>query len=117
MVTVNERESLAGCRGTVAPEGEIDLSNATLVARDIDAELRDGVKRVIVDLDRVTFMNSSLLGVLVASRQRCQAAGADLVVTTSHKNHHRLLALTELDRLTSCDATARPQAAGLRHDR
>jgi anti-sigma B factor antagonist len=100
MVVTVERSDDAPVRAsTIVLEGDIDLTNIASVAATIDAELHAGVERITVDLDRVTFMNSSLLNVLVAARQRCAAAGGELGVTSSVASHRRLFTITNLDRL------------------
>ena len=59
-----------GTRATVAASGEIDLASSPELRRELQALLDDGVRRMVVDLGAVTFIDSSGLGVLVGALKR-----------------------------------------------
>jgi anti-sigma B factor antagonist len=63
--------------------GEIDISTAPVLREHLDAVTSE-TPRVIVDLGGVTFLDSTGLGVLIATRKRREAelgdGGVDLVV-------------------------------------
>jgi anti-sigma B factor antagonist len=94
-VTSN-RGSFAGVRtGEIALErtdaglavvtisGEHDLSTAPNLRRRLDALLEDGTATV-VDLSAATFIDSSILGVILDGRRR--AAAADIGFAVVHSN-------------------------------
>jgi anti-sigma B factor antagonist len=65
----------------VALYGEIDYTNATPVNELIRSAVGKDVPRVIrVDLSRVTFLDSSGIGVIVNALKTAQEAGARFVV-------------------------------------
>ena len=80
----------------VSAEGEVDVSTAPRLREQL-AALPIDAGRVVVDLAEVSFLDSTGLGVLVASWKKCQEAGArlDLVVTTPQVS--KVLEITRLD--------------------
>jgi anti-sigma B factor antagonist len=65
--------------GLIEVEGELDLSTAPRLKWMLLDALQVGHSRVIVDLSRTTFMDSTALGVLVAVKRRL-GSGERLVV-------------------------------------
>lgn len=59
-----------GVRATLRVCGEIDLASSPQLRRELNSLLDDGVKRIALDLDEVTFIDSSGLGVLVGVLKR-----------------------------------------------
>lgn len=59
-----------GSEATVTASGEIDLASSPDLRRELQALLDDGVRRIVVDLGDVTFIDSSGLGVLVGVLKR-----------------------------------------------
>lgn len=50
----------------LTPEGDIDIASAPSLRRRIDACCRDGVRRIIVNCQRVTFIDSTGLSLLLS---------------------------------------------------
>ena len=93
-------------RGVVIAEvtGEIDMSTA--------ARLREGLTRLagsgqplIVDLNRITFIDSAGLGVLVAAARQAGAHGGSLHAVCSQPQVRKLLWMTGVDRRIPLSAT------------
>jgi anti-sigma B factor antagonist len=84
VLTVTSRVVPAGGRSAVVLEfdGEIDLHTGP-VAREAlrDVPLRDG-DLLVLDLGGVTVCDSTGISILVAARNRAEAAGAGIVLTT-----------------------------------
>jgi anti-sigma B factor antagonist len=59
------RNELDGEASIVAVEGELDLSTAPRLKWMLVDSLEAGARQLVVDLSRVTFMDSTALGVLV----------------------------------------------------
>jgi anti-sigma B factor antagonist len=89
--------ALDGRTQIIEVEGQVDLYSAPefkeRTARVIDA----GTKCVLIDLTRVSFMDSTGLGVLVGALKRLRAARAELLLIVSDYDIERLFELTGLD--------------------
>jgi anti-sigma B factor antagonist len=100
----------------VAAAGELDAYTAPDVRARV-AELIDGGARAVVcDLSRVTFLDSSGLGVLVGALKRLRERDGRLVVVRPAPPASRIFELTSLDRVldlceTREDAVALATAA------
>src|SRR5689334_24947362 len=93
-------------RGVViaAITGEIDIS-AVAQLRERLFELADNGGTLIVDLNRVTFIDSAGLGALVGTARRAAAHGGSLHAACSQPQTPKLLWLTAVDRPTPPAAT------------
>lgn len=81
----------------LAVDGEIDMASAgglETALRAVIREARTAGLAVVVDLDRVTFLDSTGLRVLVVSSQLARAAGIALRVVNPRGNVRRVLQLT-----------------------
>jgi anti-anti-sigma factor len=100
-----------GCRLT----GEIDFTSAGPVQATLSAMVLPGGGTVVVDLSRVTFIDSSGLGVLVQAHRGAQERDTRLLVVASPPVR-KLLSLTALDTvletyddLAAAEATVAPR--------
>lgn len=66
-----------GAEATVVASGEIDLASSPDLRRELRALLDDGVRRIVLDLGAVTFVDSSGLGVLVGVLKRINEGDGD----------------------------------------
>jgi anti-anti-sigma factor len=87
-------------RGVViaAVTGDVDFSTVAQL-RECLFELADGGGTLIVDLNRVTFIDSSGLGALVGAARRAVAHGGSLHAVCARPPTRRVLWLTGVDRL------------------
>lgn len=86
--------------------GELDLHTSTEL-RDQLTELIDaGDTRLAVDLADVSFMDSSSLGVMVASLKRAREKGGDIAITGAGGSPLKVLSLTGMDAVFTMAATA-----------
>jgi anti-sigma B factor antagonist len=67
----------------VAITGEHDLSTAPVLRQQLDGLIADG-SPIVVDLSSATFVDSSILGVILDARRRADAG--DLGFAVSHGN-------------------------------
>lgn len=81
----------------VTPTGEADICTVADLRRALSDAIGECRQHIIVDLDRLTFMDASTLGALVEARRHNSAAGATLRVRCRSPHGRRLLALTGLD--------------------
>jgi anti-sigma B factor antagonist len=93
-------------RGVViaAVTGEIDISTVPRL-RERLFELADNGGTLIVDLNRVTFIDSAGLGALVGAARRADAHGGSLHEVCARPQTRRLLWLTGVDRRIPLAAT------------
>lgn len=85
---------------TIAPTGRIDAFNAPDLRAEIHALLDDGVVRLIIDLQNVTFCDSAAMAVLVSALKRARQANGDVkLVWPIEKNARRIFTLTKFDRV------------------
>ena len=77
--------------------GEIDISTVGGL-RERLFELAEGREPLIVDLDRVTFIDSTGLGALVGTSRRAAEHGGSLRAVCAQPRTRRLLWLTGVDR-------------------
>jgi anti-sigma B factor antagonist len=84
--------------------GDLDMSTAARL-RERLFELADSGQPVIVDLNRITFIDSTGLGALVAVARRADAHGGSLHAVCSQPHTRKLLWLTGVDRRIPLTAT------------
>lgn len=66
-----------GTEATLLAQGEIDLASSPELRRELHSLLDDGVNRITLDLDAVSFIDSSGLGVLVGVLKRIEETPDD----------------------------------------
>ena len=81
----------------VTAAGELDVSNATTLTDAVRAAFSDGFEVVLVDLHRVTFLDSSGARALVTCERSARATGSRFAVVASHPQVTRSLSLLGLD--------------------
>jgi anti-sigma B factor antagonist len=93
-------------RGVViaAVTGDIDISTVAQL-RERLFELADNGGTLIVDLNRVTFIDSAGLGALVGTARRAAVHGGSLHAVCSRPQTRKLLWLTGVDRRIPLAAT------------
>ena len=84
--------------------GDMDISTAAGLRERLFG-LADGGQPVIVDLNRITFIDSAGLGVLIATARRASERGGSLHAVCSRPQTRKLLWLTGVDRRIPLTAT------------
>ena len=88
---------------TVVVVGELDLSTAPRlreVLRLIEEEMGDSGRPVAIDLSRVSFIDSTALGIIVAAHKRHEMlAGSGLHISASSAVVTRVIEISGLNRL------------------
>jgi anti-sigma B factor antagonist len=80
----------------VALEGELDLGRAPSLKWALVDAVDAGYKQLVVDLSRVTFMDSTVLGVLVGVNKSLDV-GARLAIVCVHANVLKIFELSGMD--------------------
>ena len=83
----------------IALEGEGDIYSAPQFKEALLAGIEDGATTIIVDLGRVTFIDSTALGVLVSGAKRVRPKNGRLDIVCTDENITRIFEITGLDRI------------------
>jgi anti-sigma B factor antagonist len=95
---------LRGDRAVVRMKGELDVASAPRLRECVlkliqPSPSSDKVGTVVLDLSNVTFVDSTGLGVIAASRQRVARVGGELILRGPRPNTIKVLEITGLDRV------------------
>jgi anti-sigma B factor antagonist len=90
--------ALDGRTHLIEVSGQVDINAAPALQERTTRVIDEGKTRVIVDLSRVGFMDSTGLGVLVGALKRLRAGQGVLALVVTDYDVERLLELTGLDR-------------------
>jgi len=86
-------------------EGEIDHHTASRVRERIDNKfLMEPVKNMILDLSRVTFMDSAGIGLILGRMNRVTSIGGKVTLRKPKPEIQRLLRMSKLEALVDHDA-------------
>jgi anti-sigma B factor antagonist len=81
----------------VRPSGEIDVANAADLKRCVTSIVEQGGTDIVIDLGRVTFVDSTGLSTLVSSLKLVQRTHGRLRLSHVTREVERVLALTGLN--------------------
>jgi anti-sigma B factor antagonist len=81
-------------RVVVKLEGELDMANAPLLQSAIESEQLTAAKIVVLDLQGLTFLDSTGLRVVLSAREQCWRRGQEFAVTPGSQQVQRLLSVT-----------------------
>ena len=80
-------------------EGEIDLHVSPEVAKELRAMVAKKPKVLVVDLEKVTYFDSSGLAVLIEAMQNVQQYGGRLAITNVHESVQHIFEIARLDQV------------------
>jgi anti-anti-sigma factor len=83
----------------IQPEGILDSVRANNLRRDIINLIEDGNKLILLDLHEISFMNSSGMGILVATLKAVKAKGGELVLCSLSEQVKIIFELSRMDRI------------------
>lgn len=83
----------------VSVEGEIDVYTAPRLKEVLVDVIEGGCPNVVVDLDRVSFIDSSGLGVLVGALRRAKEASGSLRLVCTRDGVLKIFRITGLDKV------------------
>ena len=85
---------------SAAIEGEIDHYSAVGIREKIDALIfRHRPDRLILDLQKVSFMDSSGLGLVLGRASLCQEIGAKVHLVNANERTRKILSLAGVSRI------------------
>jgi anti-sigma B factor antagonist len=80
----------------VTPVGEVDMLTEPVLAEHIDEALAGSVRRIVVDLTRLTFFGSAGAACLVKAAEQARKNGSELRVVSGESVAARVLELSGL---------------------
>lgn len=91
--------------------GEVDVFTAPQLREALAEAVNGNGRQVIVDLEDVTFLDSTGLGVLVFGLKRARERGGDLSLVCDHEQIIKVLTITGLSKILKIHATLEDAAA------
>lgn len=85
--------------------GEVDLHVAPELRDRLTNVIEEGAEYVVLDLSRVTFMDSMALGVLLGALKRLRPRGGELRLVVPSSDVRRIFEITLLDQVFTLNAT------------
>ena len=80
-------------------QGEVDIYSSPQFKEVLMRGIEDGPRRVVVDLAKVTFIDSTALGVVVSGVKGVRTHGGVLDIVCNDENIRRIFEITGLDRI------------------
>jgi anti-sigma B factor antagonist len=90
-------------RASIALRGELDIADAPQLLAVLEAHLEAGRRVLRLDTTEVTFLDSSVLGAIVAAHRRCVEMHGSLILTGVCGVVDRIVKLTGLDQVLLID--------------
>lgn len=85
--------------------GEVDVYTAPRLRERLIELIEGGARRVIVDLDRVDFLDSTGLGVLVGALKRLRSVGGTFALVCAREPLLKIFRITALDQVFPLHST------------
>jgi anti-sigma B factor antagonist len=83
----------------VAPTGRLDVAGAPALKDAISEALKNGQPRVVLDMEGVSFVDSTGLGSVIAALKQIRSSQGDLRLAAPNQQVRVVLELTTLDRV------------------
>ncbi len=81
-------------RVIVSLDGELDMANAPRLQGTVEGDELRGEGTVVFDLERLGFVDSTGLRIILLARERCRERGQEFAVTRGSQQVQRLLSVT-----------------------
>ena len=83
----------------VAPTGRLDVAGAPTLKEAISEALKTGEPRVVLDMEGISFVDSTGLGSVIAALKQIRSSKGDLRLAAPNQQVRVVLELTTLDRV------------------
>jgi anti-sigma B factor antagonist len=97
MTTFSIDERTRGDGAELALSGDLDMSATFVLEPVLDRVLADAPGELVLDLGEVPFLDSSGLGLLIATHERAERAGVDLAIASAGPEIQRVFQVAGLD--------------------
>jgi len=96
----------------VAPTGRLDLAGAPALKEAVAGVAKHGSPRVVIDMEGVSFVDSTGLGSVIAMFKQVRSKQGELRLAAPNQQVRIVLELTTLDRVFPYYATVEEALAG-----
>jgi anti-sigma B factor antagonist len=96
----------------VAPTGRLDVAGAPTLKEAISETVKNGHPKVVIDLEGVSFVDSTGLGSVIAALKQIRSSEGDLRLAAPNQQVRVVLELTTLDRVFPYFATVEEALTG-----
>jgi anti-sigma B factor antagonist len=97
----------------VAPTGRLDVAGAPALKDVISEVVKNGPPRIVIDMEGVSFVDSTGLGSVIAALKQIRGSQGELRLAAPNQQVRVVLELTTLDRVFPYYATVEDALAGL----
>ena len=97
----------------VAPTGRLDVAGAPALKDAISEVVKIGQPRIVIDMEGVSFVDSTGLGSVIAALKQIRGSQGELRLAAPNQQVRVVLELTTLDRVFPYYATVEEALAGL----
>ena len=112
-----EDEAIDDTTHVIELGGEVDLYTAPEFKERMVELIESGKKRIVVDLSKATFIDSTTLGVLVGGVKRLRPGGGSLALVCTDENITKIFEITGLDRVFPIHSSRDDALAALSRER
>lgn len=97
----------------VAPTGRLDVAGAPALKDAITEVVKNGPPRVVIDLEGVSFVDSTGLGSVISALKQIRSSQGELRLAAPNQQVRVVLELTTLDRVFPYYATVEEALDGI----
>jgi anti-sigma B factor antagonist len=108
---VQSRQTDAGVT-VLAPSGRLDVTGAPTLKEAVTEAVKGGQPRLVIDLEGVSFVDSTGLGSVIAALKLVRSSKGDLRLAAPNQQVRVVLELTTLDRVFPYFATVEDALTG-----
>ncbi|TME02685.1 MAG: STAS domain-containing protein [Chloroflexi bacterium] len=83
----------------LAPNGRLDVAGAPMLKEAIGDAVKNGLPRLVIDMEGVSFVDSTGLGSVIAALKLVRSSKGDLRLAAPNQQVRVVLELTTLDRV------------------
>ena len=96
---LNIASEKAGDFTVIGLEGEVDVYSASMLREEINSQVDGGEYNLVVDLNKVAFLDSTGLGVLVGGLKRVKSHDGQLGIICDQEKILRIFRITGMDKI------------------
>ena len=96
----------------IAPTGRLDVAGVPALKNAVSEAVKNGQPRLVIDLEGVSFVDSTGLGSVIAALKQVRTSKGDLRLAAPNQQVRVVLELTTLDRVFPYFATVEDALTG-----